>query len=112
VAGGGNNGVVNRAFIGTTSGSTVIPLPSGLFSGALGSAINDSGQVVGTAYNVNGTAAQAFIGTTSGSTAIPLPSGLLLNAFGYAINDSGQGSHRAFSRLFGNGPYLNTFPNE
>ena len=88
VAGTGINSLgVEQAFIGTTSGSTLIPLPPG-WSEAFGDeaenigyAINASGQVAGSAYN--GYNYQAFIGTTSGST-------LVLQSSGYAINASGQ----------------------
>jgi hypothetical protein len=74
----------SQVFIGTTSGSTLIPLPAG-WSGAQGSAINNMGQVVGSSPSLS----QAFIGTTSGSTAIPFPSGWS-SAAAVAINDSGQ----------------------
>jgi uncharacterized membrane protein len=72
VAGSAVNGSDARSFVGSPSGSTVIPLPAGWsFSGA--SAINNVGQVAGGA--VNGGGFQAFIGTTSGITLIPLPAG-------------------------------------
>jgi hypothetical protein len=76
-----------QAFIGTTSGSTLIPLPSG-WTSALGYNINDSGQVAGWGYNSVGTE-QGFIGTTGGSTAIPLLPGASF-AVGSGINGSGQ----------------------
>ena len=43
---GANSADLQHAFIGTTSGSTTIPLPFG-WSGAYGTAINASGQVAG-----------------------------------------------------------------
>jgi len=86
VAGYGWNGSIPQAFIGTTSGSTAIPLPPG-WSEAYGFGINDSGQVAG--YGLNGSTKQAFIGTTSGSTAIPLPTGWE-SARAWGINNSGQ----------------------
>jgi hypothetical protein len=81
-----------QAFIGTTSGGTPIPLPSG-WSGTYGLAINASGEVVG--YG-SGTVAfpngQAFVGTTSGSEAIPLPRHWANTAgpVASAINNSGH----------------------
>jgi hypothetical protein len=85
VAGVGNNGTGNQAFIGTPSGSAPIPYPSGWITG-IGQAVNNSGQVAGFGYS--GTTTQAFIGTVSGSTAIPLPNGWT-TAYGYAVNNAG-----------------------
>jgi len=84
VAGSGTNGAVTQAFVGSPSGSTVIPLPAGWTSASV-YAINDSGQVAG---GLNG-GQRAFVGTVSGSTAIPLPTGGI-SSTGFAINASGQ----------------------
>ncbi len=78
----------SQAFIGTVSGSAVLPLPSG-WGMANGQAINDSGQVAGSVFNIVGGPEQAFIGTASGVTLIPLPTGWSSTA-GVAINMSGQ----------------------
>jgi hypothetical protein len=62
-------------FVGTTSGSAALPVPSGWstsFGYSTGYAINDSGQVAG--YGL-GSLYQAFIGTASGSTVVPVPTG-------------------------------------
>jgi hypothetical protein len=85
-------GNTTQATIGGPSGSTAIPLPSGCSSGSNGAAVNDSGQVTGSACytfpNFN-TFYQAFIGTVAGSTVIPLPAGWTY-AGGLAVNGSGQ----------------------
>jgi hypothetical protein len=98
VAGEGTNGAGNgQAFIGTTSGSTAIPYPAGwTSSGAVG--VNDSGQVVGFAFN--GAIEQAFIGTISGSAVIPMLTGWTF-AEGIAINASGQVAGEAFYGFVG-----------
>ena len=62
----------------------MIPLPSGS-SSAVGTAVNNSGQVTGFVDN----GVQAFIGTAAGSTLIRLPAGWS-TALGFAVNDSGQ----------------------
>jgi hypothetical protein len=88
-AGTAYTGTTSQAFIGSPSGSTLIPVPAGL-SGAGGSGINNFGQVAGYGgAGINPQVFRAFIGTTSGSTLIPLPTGWT-TASGSAINDSGQ----------------------
>jgi hypothetical protein len=87
VAGTVSSGNSLQVFIGSPSGSTVLPLPSGWSFADAAGRINASGQV---AITVNiGTSNQAFIGTTSGSTAIPLPAGWSI-AFAAGVNDFGQ----------------------
>jgi hypothetical protein len=86
VTGYGNNGTTNQAFIGTTSGSTPVPLPSG-WTISFGSAINNSGQVTGNGWIAGPNL--AFVGTSSGSMALPLSPGCT-NEVGYAINSLGQ----------------------
>jgi uncharacterized membrane protein len=89
VAGYGYNGMFFRAFIGSISGSTLIPLPPG-WASAQGYAINNVGQVAGSGGPSNDTTTyQAFIGTGSGASIIPLPSGWSASD-GVAINDAGQ----------------------
>ena len=90
VAGVGVNSAGNYlAFIATTSGSTVIPVPTGWASN-LAYSINDSGQVSG--LGNNGGTDQALIGTGGGSAAIPIPAGLTgFNAsLGIGVNNLGQ----------------------
>lgn len=82
-----------QAFIGTTLGSTVIPLPGGGVSIAQGYALNDSGQVTGFSFDPG----RAFIGTPSGSTLIPLPAGATVGSYSQAVNDSGQVAGAAFA---------------
>jgi hypothetical protein len=66
-----------QAFIGTTAGSTAIPLPAGGWIGSIGFGVNSSGQVTGGVYSGarNGLGYQAFIGTTAGP-----PAGVLRTA--------------------------------
>src|ERR1035437_7247439 len=81
--------VPGAAFIGTTSGETIIPYPAG-WTEAAGSGINNSGQIAGWGRNSAGLI-QAFIGTAEGSTAIPLPDGWdETDTTDLSINDSGQ----------------------
>jgi hypothetical protein len=86
VAGLGTFGGVNLAFIGSPSGSVVVPLPTG-WTLSMSTGINASGQIA--AYGNNGGVSQAFIGTTGGSTAIPLPAGST-GVGSNALNDLGQ----------------------
>src|ERR1700689_5819692 len=54
VAGVGNNGTTEQAFIATIFGSTVVPLPVNLVSVISDDvAINDAGQVVGTGATID-----------------------------------------------------------
>jgi len=79
----------SRAFIGTTSGPTLISLPSG-WSWSQARGINDSGQVAGSG-GPDAFSQQAFIGTTAASTAIPLLPGAYSARAGYfPLNDAGQ----------------------
>lgn len=68
VAGTAANSTSKLAFIGTQSGVTFIPLPTGPMPtgdyGSAGTALNDSGQVAGTLYNLEGQ--EAFVGNASG----------------------------------------------
>lgn len=80
------NATIGQAFIGSPSGSTVIPLPAG-WGQAYGNGNNNVGQITGTGFLPTGN--RAFIGTVAGVTAIPLPAGWS-STFGNAINDSGQ----------------------
>lgn len=78
----------NEAFIATSSGTFVLPLPPG-WPNSFGFAVNDSGQVAGEVFSADGTASQAFIGTTAGSAVIPpLPGWTQIT--GYAVNNAGQ----------------------
>jgi hypothetical protein len=87
------------AFAGSYTVS-VIPPPSGIGTAVFGwVAINNSGQVAGSALTEPG---QAIIGSTSSSTLIPFPQGWDYSS-GSAINNSGQvagsgfdGSYQAF----------------
>lgn len=112
VGGWGELGAVERgAFIGTPSGSTVVPLPPGasdtiVFSGS----INNSSQLVGYTFVGGVGSQQAFLGTTSGSAWISLPSGWLI-AYGAGVNNAGQiagtlnqfgGNAAAFQAFVGN----------
>jgi hypothetical protein len=78
-----------QAFIGTGSGASVIPLPSG-WATAQGVAINDAGQVAGSVCNNACAHSQAFVGTPLGVALIPNPSGPVGFTRGVAINSSGQ----------------------
>jgi hypothetical protein len=78
----------NQAFIGTTTGITLIPLLPG-WANVFGWAINNKGQVAGTVNNVMPYSNQAFIGSAAGISLVPLPSGWA-SSNGVAINDSGQ----------------------
>jgi len=86
VVGFANNGTIELSFIGSASGSTLLPMLPGA-TGTNGYAINDLGEVTG-CTTIHGVS-QAFIGTTAGITLIPLPTGLPMTC-GYAINNSGQ----------------------
>jgi PEP-CTERM motif len=79
-----------QAAIRTTSGTTLIPLPTG-WTTTFGNALNSSGEVVGYGINpaISPTYYQAFVGTTAGSTAIPLAPGWT-GSGATAVNDSGQ----------------------
>jgi hypothetical protein len=68
----GTSGVF-QAFVGSTSGSWLIPLPSGMsiYDGAIG--INDSNEVAG-AFAPNESSFAAFTGSMTQSTVISLPS--------------------------------------
>ncbi|HEY1755325.1 MAG TPA: hypothetical protein VGG72_08005 [Bryobacteraceae bacterium] len=84
VAGYGTIGGATQAFVGSPSGSTLIPLPSDAWITSQGVAINASGQVAG---NIVGSNARAFIGTPAGSAVIPVSA---VYAAGNGINDSAQ----------------------
>ncbi len=86
VSGGGGTGSTNQAFVGTTSGSTAIPLPPG-WSGAAAQGINASGQVAG--LGQAGGPPQPWIGTAAGMTPIALPPGWEWAGVA-GINDSGE----------------------
>jgi hypothetical protein len=91
---------LGQLVIGTTAGSTAFPTPSG-WTGAIGQAVNNSGQIAG---GLGGSSVNpAFITTTAGITPIPLPSGAL-SAAGFAVNDLGQvagvANYGAFGRAF------------
>jgi hypothetical protein len=77
---------VFQAFIGSASGITLLPLPSGGWLASEAHSINDSGQVTGWASE--GPSSQAFVGTVSESTVIPLINGWTTSG-GTAINSSG-----------------------
>jgi hypothetical protein len=77
-----------QAFVGTTSGSIVIPFLPG-WTESFGEAINGSGQVVGYGL-LNGATSLAFMYNGSGSAVIPLPTGATSTAVGtQSINDMG-----------------------
>ena len=79
----GMGGFGFQAFLGTTSGSTLIPFPPGWSFDTYGNGLNNAGQVAGS----SDTQTQAFIGALSGSTAIPLPAEWDF-AQAYAINNA------------------------
>jgi hypothetical protein len=86
VTGYANIGATTQAFIGSPSGSVVLPLLAG-WTNMFGTGINASGQISG--WGNTAASTLAFIGTASGSTALPLPAGWS-SAEGNAINASGQ----------------------
>jgi hypothetical protein len=90
VAGFGFNGNTTQAFIGSPEGSIPVPMPAG-FTSAYAFAINDSGQVAGSAMTPEfpgPQVEQAFIGTPAGATLVPLPPGFTYSE-AYGVNDSG-----------------------
>ncbi len=78
-------GTTGQAFIGTAAGSTAIPLPAGWFA-ALGSGVNNLGQVVGW-----GSGGGFIWDATNGSRDLNtlVPTGWSI-AYAFSINDAGQ----------------------
>jgi hypothetical protein len=94
----GAAGVSGMAFIGSTAGSTLIPVPVDWSSYAL--AINSAGQVAGYGAGANYV---GFTATVLGITTIPVPAAMSY-AIPVAINDSGLvggfGANGSFTRAF------------
>jgi hypothetical protein len=78
-----------QAFIGNGAASAAIPLPTGVNSGTVALAVNDTGQVAG--YASTAFSYQAFIGTVSGSSLIPMPVGATYTETDFgSINNRGS----------------------
>lgn len=73
-------------FVGSTSGSSVIPVPQGTVS-AITAAINASGQVTGEIFD--GNAQRAFVGTPAKLTLVPFPPGWVTTNPSSGINNAG-----------------------